>query len=559
MKTIPRPLPPVLLAAAALSAALAACGVPADESAGAANPGGGDPYAPAATAADAGTGESEDTWFDDSSYGAGGSSAAGTGGNGLPQESVPPDHSGEQYEDAGANPFVETAQDRFATFAIDVDTASYALMRRDVTGGVLPVPASVRVEEYVNYFRYDDAAPPANDPFPFAIHLDARPSPFGAGLELLRVNLTGREVDRAALKPANLIFLVDVSGSMQSPDKLGLVQYTLAVLTEQLRPSDTIGIVTYAGEVRVALPPTAVEEKAQILAAIDGLSSGGSTYGEGGIRLAYDEAAAAFRHEGINRVVLCTDGDFNVGLTGDALIDLIETERDRGITLSAIGFGTGNYNDATMEQLADHGNGNYAYVDTVREADRLVKRDLSGTLQVIAKDVKIQVELNPEVVAEYRLVGYENRAVADQDFANDAVDGGEIGAGHQVTAFIELRLAEGARNAEAGPAAGGLATVRVRTKDPDGIQSRETAAEFALTDIPESFEGASADLRFGAAVAETAEILRGSPHVDPAPHLDAVLEMARGAAGDAPERLEFVSLLERVVALTQGASAGAGE
>jgi Ca-activated chloride channel family protein len=559
MKTIPRPLPPVLLAAAALSAALAACGVPADESAGAANPGGGDPYAPANTAADAGAGESEDTWFDDSSYGAGGSSAAGTGGNGLPQESVPPDHSGEQYEDAGANPFVETAQDRFATFAIDVDTASYALMRRDVTGGVLPVPAGVRVEEYVNYFRYDDAAPPANDPFPFAIHLDARPSPFGAGLELLRVNLTGREVDRAALKPANLIFLVDVSGSMQSPDKLGLVQYTLGVLTEQLRPSDTIGIVTYAGEVRVALPPTAVEQKAQILAAIDGLSSGGSTYGEGGIRLAYDEAAAAFRHEGINRVVLCTDGDFNVGLTGDALIDVIETERDRGITLSAIGFGTGNYNDATMEQLADHGNGNYAYVDTVREADRLVKRDLSGTLQVIAKDVKIQVELNPEVVAEYRLVGYENRAVADQDFANDAVDGGEIGAGHQVTAFIELRLAEGARNAEAGPAAGGLATVRVRTKDPDGIQSRETAAEFALTDIPESFEGASADLRFGAAVAETAEILRGSPHVDPAPHLDAVLEMARGAAGDAPERLEFVSLLERVVALTQGASAGAGE
>jgi Ca-activated chloride channel family protein len=266
--------------------------------------------------------------------------------------------------EAGYNPPTVTAEDSLSTFAIDVDTASYSLMRRDVNGGVLPVPEGVRVEEYVNYFRYGDAPPAAEDDFPFSIHLDARPSPFGAGLELLRVNLTGRDVDREALKPANLIFLVDVSGSMQSPDKIGLVQYTLTELTGQLRPSDTIGIVTYAGEVRVALPPTPVEDRNDILAAIDGLTAGGSTYGEGGIRLAYDTAAQAFRQGGINRVILCTDGDFNVGLTGDALIELIEEERDRGITLSAIGFGTGNYNDATMEQLADRGNGNYGYVDS---------------------------------------------------------------------------------------------------------------------------------------------------------------------------------------------------
>lgn len=551
MKTLSR----ALLTLAALNAA--ACGV--DESAdSAAYPNGaGDPYAagsgapgPGAAGADAGY-VPEDEWFDDTSYGAGGSAAGGAGGGAAFEEPPPPpDHSGEQYEDYGANPFVDTAQDRFATFAIDVDTASYSLMRRDVNGGVLPVPEGVRVEEYVNYFRYADASPAADDAFPFSIHLDARPSPFGAGLELLRVNLTGRDVDREALKPANLIFLVDVSGSMQSPDKIGLVQYTLTELTGQLRPSDTIGIVTYAGEVRVALPPTPVEDRNDILAAIDGLTAGGSTYGEGGIRLAYHTASQAFRQGGINRVILCTDGDFNVGLTGDALIELIEEERDRGITLSAIGFGTGNYNDATMEQLADRGNGNYGYVDSVREADRMVKRDLSGTLQVIAKDVKIQLELNPAVVSAYRLIGYENRAVADEDFANDRVDGGEIGAGHQVTAFLELRLVEGARVPQAPdlvPA--GLATVRVRTKDPDGVQSRETTAELTMGDLASSFEGASDDVRFGAAVAETAEILRGSPHVDAQPHLEAVLDMARGAAGQDPDRVEFVGLLERIAAL----------
>jgi Ca-activated chloride channel family protein len=535
---------------------LTACGVDVDDSGGYPS-GGGDPYAPSGSAgpgpgADAGS-VPEDEWFDDSSYDPGGSaaggSAAGEGDDILEPEPPPVDQSGEQYEDPGANPFVETARDRFATFAIDVDTASYSLMRRDVNAGLLPVPEGVRVEEYVNFFRYGDAPPAEGEPFPFAIHLDARPSPFGAGLELLRVNLTGRDVDVAALKPANLIFLVDVSGSMQSSDKIGLVQYTLTELAGALRPSDTIGLVTYAGEVRVALPPTPVEDLDDILAAIESLSAGGSTYGEGGIRLAYDTAAQGFRQGGINRVILCTDGDFNVGLTGDALIELIEQERERGITLSAIGFGSGNYNDATMEQLADRGNGNYAYVDSVREADRLVKRDLSGMLQVIAKDVKIQLELNPEVVEQYRLIGYENRAVADQDFANDAVDGGEIGAGHQVTAFLELRLTEGARTPEPGLVPAGLVTARVRTKDPDGVQSRETAAELTMSDLASTFDDASDDLRFGIAVAETAEILRGSPHVDAAPHLDAVLDMARGAAGQDPDRREFVGLLERIAGM----------
>lgn len=272
--------------------------------------------------------------------------------------------------------------------------------------------------------------------------------------------------------------------------------------------------------------------------------AGGSTYGDGGIRLAYDEASRAFRPGGINRVILCTDGDFNVGLTGNDLVDLVEHERDRGITLSTLGFGTGNYNDATMEQLADEGNGNYAYIDGPREADRVVHRDLSGTLQVIAKDVKIQVELNPAAVAAYRLVGYENRDVADQDFANDAVDGGEIGAGHQVTAFLELRMAE---SAAPGLSEEGLATVHVRAKDPDGAESRETTAEMALASMGSAVENASTAFRFGAAVAEAAEILRGSPYVDGLPNLEAVQAMAQGAAGEDADRLEFVELLGRIM------------
>ncbi len=527
------------------SMGLAACGaVPDGSGTGAAGPSGELPTASGDPQPDWTGGSSADAGVWDES--AAGGTSAGTAGPAMPPSAAAPDQSGEQYQDYGANPFVDTATDPFSTFAIDVDTASYTLMRRDVNASVLPVPASVRVEEYVNFFHYNDAPPAADDAFPFAIHLEAAPSPFGAGLELLRVNLTGRTIATDDLKPVNLVFLVDVSGSMMEPNKLGLVKETLTTLVRQLRPTDTIAIVTYAGAEGLALPATPVSERGQILSVLDSLEAGGSTNGQAGLALAYDVAAHAFRQGGVNRVVLCTDGDFNVGVTGDALVQLIEAKRDEGITLSALGFGSDNYNDATMEQLADRGNGNYAYVDSAEEADRVARRDLTGMLEVIAKDAKIQVELNPAVVVQYRLIGYENRAVADRDFVNDRVDGGEIGSGHQVTAFLELKLAEGVEQADAASA---LATVRVRAKTPDGVESHETSKAIALADRLDSVDAASADLRFGAAVAETAEILRGSPHVDAQAPFAAVQALARGAANQGADRLEFVALLGIIAGL----------
>ncbi len=405
--------------------------------------------------------------YDDPTY------APPPGGDLPPNEAPrqPSPHDGENYEDYGAKPFVAAAEDNLVTFAIDVDTASYTLMRRDVTDGRLPAPAGVRVEEYVNFFDHHLAGPAADDPAPFAVHLEAAPSRFGAGLHLLRVALQGYPLSDEDRAPANVVFLVDVSGSMQSADKIGLVRHALTRLTQTMRPDDTIGIVVYAGAEGVVLPPTPVAQRGTILNAIEGLSSGGSTHGEAGIRAAYDLAEAAYREGGINRVVLCSDGDFNVGLTGDALLALIERFRDRGITLSVFGFGSGNYNDRDMEQLADRGNGNYAYVDSPAEVERALVEGVSGTLQVIAKDVKVQVELNTDLIVRHRLIGYENRDIADDDFRDDAVDAGEIGAGHSVTAYIEVELAEGAL-AEAGD----LATVRLRYKEPDAAPFDDESA-----------------------------------------------------------------------------------
>lgn len=473
-------------------------------------------------------------------YGAGGGSVGpGGGGADLPPGDV---HAGEKYEDYGTNGFVATAEDNLATFGADVDTGSYTLMRRDITAGRLPAPAGVRVEEYVNYFRYADPPPRPDGDVPFAIHLEAAPSRFGEGLHLLRVGIKGMELAAEERPPANLVFLVDVSGSMQSPDKIGLVQHALTTLTRSLRPDDTIGIVTYAGREGVALEPTPVEERGRILDAIEGLTAGGSTNGEAGIRAAYALAEDAFRRGGINRVILCSDGDFNVGLTGDALVELIEEYRERDITLSVLGFGAGNYNDRDMEKLADHGNGNYAYIDGRDEVDRVLREELTATLTVIAKDVKIQVELDRHVVRRYRLIGYENRDIADDDFRDDRVDAGEIGAGHAVTAFLELELADGF---EAGEGRAPVATVRVRYKAPDGDEAEGEVRRSILTgEMGARFDEASPDLRFGAAVVEFAEILRRSPFVDE-PDLDAVLEVAAGAAGEDEDRAEFLDLVEQ--------------
>lgn len=466
----------------------------------------------------------------------GGSYDAGTAGSG---EAVP----GETYGKLVENDWVETAKEPTSTFGIDVDTGSYSLMRRDVRAGRLPNPDGVRPEEYINYFDYGYAPP--TDGKPFSVLLDGAPSAFGTDLHLVRVALQGMPIDEQQRKHANLVFLVDVSGSMGHPNKLPLVQYTLRRLTERLRPSDTLAIVTYAGAESVVLPPTAVSDKAKVVAAIDGLTSGGSTNGEGGIRKAYELAEEAKLQDpsgdGIHRVILCTDGDFNVGLTGQELVELVEKERDSGVTLTTMGFGEGNYNDREMEALADHGNGNYAYVDSEQEADRIVDKRFVAMLQVIAKDAKIQIDFRPEVVSRYRLVGYENRVLAKEDFEDDRKDSGDLGAGHNVTAFYEVALTDAAKQGQLPT--GELAAVKLRFKQPTSDQSELLERSLPVSALASSFAAAPASFRFAAATAEYAEILRRSKHSEGA-RFDDVLGILRAtAAGDA-DKLELVGLVE---------------
>lgn len=465
-------------------------------------------------------------------------------GAGDYQPAGPAPAEGETYENYGTNPFVDPAEDNEITFAVDVDTGSYTLARNSIESGSLPAADSVRVEEFVNFFDYRDA-PPESLETPFAVHTQVAPSPFGEGMHLMRVALKGYEVDEAERPAANLVFLVDVSGSMNDANKLGLVKYALRRLTETLRPDDTIGLVVYAGNAGVVLDPTPVSEKATIIAALDELRAGGSTHGSGGILAAYGLAESAFKPDGVNRVILCSDGDFNVGITGTALYDLIEEKREGGVSLSVFGFGRGNYNDRDMEQMANRGNGNYAFIDKQSEAERVAVRGITGTLLTIAKDVKVQVEVNADLVKRYRLVGYENRDIADDDFRNDSVDAGEIGSGHTVTAFIEVELAEGYAESTAP-----LATVNVRWKDPstDAATGEEPVGEIAHpiagADVYDVFEEAGRALRFGAAVVEFAEILRDSEHSAGRRFSD-ILSIARAAAfdGDA-DQAEFIKLVE---------------
>lgn len=446
---------------------------------------------------------------------------------------------GEEYGKFIENDFIETNENELSTFSIDVDTASYTIMRRDLDNDTLPVKQGVRVEEYINFFEYSYPLP---EDGAFSIELEMAPSEFGDGHQLLRIGIKGLEVEPDARKDANLVFLVDVSGSMQAQNKLPLVKYALKQLLEHLQPTDRLGIVVYASDEGVLLESTPVSNKSAILDAIESLTAGGSTNGEGGIRTAYGMAEEAKRVGGINRVILCTDGDFNVGLTGDPLISLIEEYREKGVTLTGLGFGMGNYKDDFMEQLADKGNGNYAYIDGPQEAERVLGTKIMGTLQVIAKDVKLQLEFDSEVVQRYRLVGYENRLLAAEDFEDDTKDAGEIGSGHTVTAFYELKLADDP------PADAKVATMRVRYKQPDGSTSTETSRQLALAESRTTFEQASADFRFAAAVAEYAEILRHSKHSQGVRFED-VLGIVRHTAGDNAERLEFIELIERAQSL----------
>ena len=456
--------------------------------------------------------------------------------------------------------FRRVADAPLSTFSIDVDRASYANTRRMLTDGYLPPPAAVRIEEFVNYFEYDYAGPEGEHPF--AVHTEVAESPWNAEHHLVRIALQGERLDTESLPPSNLVFLLDVSGSMNSPDKLPLLINAFRLLTNELRPQDRVAIVVYAGAAGLVLEPTPGNEKQTILRALNRLSAGGSTAGGAGIQLAYDTARRHFNRNGNNRVILATDGDFNVGASSDAAMqELIEEERESGIFLSVLGFGTGNLQDSKMETLADHGNGNYSYIDSMREAHKVFVREFGGTLVAIAKDVKVQVEFNPAAVAGYRLIGYENRMLRDEEFNDDTRDAGELGAGHRVTALYEI-VPHGASTALAGidslryqtttlsPDAGSgeLLTVKLRYKPATGpgqFADESVLLSQAVSDAEGSADQASESFRWAAAVAEFALVLRQSEYAQDASYDDA-LALARSARGQDRDgdRAEFIQLVE---------------
>ncbi len=446
---------------------------------------------------------------------------------------------GNRFEAESPNPFVSAAEDRLSTFAVDVDTASYSVARRYLNQGQLPPAGAVRVEEFVNYFKYA-YAPPSEGAF--TVHMEGAPSPFSRGRHLLRVALKGKVVSRSERRPANLVFLVDTSGSMSSSDKLPLAKEAIKIAVKNLNENDLVSIVTYAGGTRDVLPPTPATERAKIDAAVDSLSSGGGTAMGSGMELAYRHAVQKASANVISRVIVLTDGDTNIGpnLSADSILSSVQKYVKEGVTLSTIGFGMGNYRDDLMERLADKGNGNCFYIDSHKEARKVFEEKLTGTIEVIAKDVKVQVEFDPRVVKTYRLVGYENRAIADKDFRDDKVDAGEIGAGHSVTALYEVQL---------NPAAeGDLATVRIRAKEPSGTEAREQRFTFARAQLKGSLEAASADFRFATAVAGTADILRHSPAAE-GWSLAVAQKLAEGAAEGQADRAEFISLVSKAASL----------
>lgn len=467
-------------------------------------------------------------------FGSGSGVAAGRGLGGRAGVVRLESASGETYGATGINGWVETASDRLSTFAVDVDTASYAIARRKLREGQAPPPESVRVEEFINAFRYQLPQPKDGA---LGVTLEAAPSPFTARTAVLRVSVQGRRLSISERKPAHLTFLVDVSGSMNSPDKLPLAQRALRILVDSLRDGDTVSLVTYAGAVRVVLPHTGLEQKARIHEAIEGLRAGGGTAMGSGIELAYQQAAKVLDGKSVSRIVILSDGDANIGpARPNQLLRLIAGYVKEGVTVTTVGFGMGTYRDDLMEQFANKGNGNHHYVDSLFEAKRIFHTELGGTLEVIAKDVKLQVEFDPEQVKRYRLIGYENRDVADHDFRNDRVDAGEIGSGHTVTALYELELAPGA--------GAGLCTVRVRAKPPVGERAAEAFFPFEARWLAARFDAASDDLRFATAVMGAAEVFRRSPH---ARHwsLEGIREIAAAAALGAPERQEFLELIDR--------------
>lgn len=470
----------------------------------------------------------------------------------------------EDYDAIAENKFLKATDNPLSTFSIDVDAASYSNIRRFLNQGELPPAGAVRIEEMINYFTYDYAQPSGDAPF--AIHTEIAEAPWNRKHKLVMIGMQGRKIPVKNLPASNLVFLIDVSGSMSSPNKLPLVKASLKMLVDQLRENDHVSIVVYAGAAGVVLKPTSGEEKIKIKDAIDKLESGGSTAGGEGIRLAYKLAREHFVKEGNNRVILCTDGDFNVGESSDdAMERLIEQERKSGVFLTVLGYGMGNYKDNKMQKLADKGNGNHAYIDGISEARKVLVSEFGGTLFTIAKDVKLQIEFNPAKVQAYRLIGYENRLLANEDFNDDSKDAGELGSGHTVTALYEVipvgvkssflrdvdklkyqqepeRLSKTAQTDE-------IMTVKFRYKAPDGEVSK--LIEHPLRDQELKLSATSANFRFAAAVAEFGMLLRKSEFVSDA-SFDQVIELARKARGDDEEgyRAEFIRLVENAGALT---------
>ena len=466
----------------------------------------------------------------------------------------------ESYARIEENGFRRVGESPLSTFSIDVDRASYANVRRFIQSGERPPVDAVRIEEMINYFPYEWDGAAGDDPF--QVLTEVWDAPWKPEHRLVRIGLKAPSVDTEDLPPSNLVFLLDVSGSMSSPDKLPLLKKAFALLTEQLRPQDRVAIVVYAGAAGLVLPSTPGNRRGRILAAVERLEAGGSTAGGAGIALAYDVARKHFIEDGNNRVILATDGDFNVGASSDeAMMRLIERERESGIFLTVLGFGTGNLKDSKMEGIANRGNGNFHYVDGLLEARKVLVEEMGGTLFTVAKDVKLQVEFNPARAAAYRLIGYENRLLADEDFNDDTKDAGELGAGHTVTALYEVvpaglpvprgvdplryqPAAEPTPPVEAAPGAfeDELLYVKVRYKDPDGSESRLLA--HAVADRSRS---PSRSFRFAAAVAGFGMLLRDSPHAGGLSP-DDVISLAEGGRGDDPRgyRGEFIRLVETV-------------
>jgi Ca-activated chloride channel homolog len=464
----------------------------------------------------------------------------------------------EGYSPIEENPFLRPSSNPLSTFSIDVDTASYSNVRRFISQKQVPPKDAVRVEELINYFPYSYAAP--KDDKPFSVNTAVSNTPWNPKHKLVQIGVKGKQLETPP--PSNLVFLIDVSGSMGQPNKLPLVKQSMCLLTQQLAPQDKVSIVVYAGNAGLVLPPTSGADKTKIMQAIDKLEAGGSTAGGAGIELAYKKAQESLIKGGNNRVILATDGDFNVGASSDAeMVRLIEQKRDKGIFLTVLGFGSGNYKDSKMESLADKGNGNYAYIDTLLESRKVLVNDIRGTLFTIAKDVKIQVEFNPNKVQAYRLIGYENRALRDQDFNDDTKDAGEIGSGHSVTALYEvvptgipldvkIPAIDDLKYQKVDPSKSGsqsdeLMQVKLRYKAP-----QDSSSQLITQVIKDELTPSSADANFSAAIALFGMVLRDSQHKGQGQISD-VLKLAEQGKGEdmAGYRSEFIRLVERYAAI----------